>query len=135
MITRPDLARIRSGEATSDEARTIIRARLALGRGEHAAIYWALRNWTWNALWLQRQDDDLEGWYRVVNGTHVLLAEAGSEYADNVETLRDLVEMSLRRRDVGRALIAAPEKSLAAWGQRLTEGGAAEGSHETRSGE
>lgn len=38
-------------------------------------------------------------------------------------------------RDESTVSVPASEKSLAAWGQRLTEGEAAEGSHETRSGE
>lgn len=97
MIANAALHRIRTGEATSQEARLTIRDLIAKdGAGASAALYTALRGWTWKALQSRRFDDELSEWFRVMRATAAVLAKTDDVTSRYIQALAHLVEESIR---------------------------------------
>lgn len=112
MISNSELHRIRTGEATPDEARQTLRTLLIEDEENSASeIYNALRSWTWKALYLRRSDEELESWYHVIKAVSMILKRSNPMISAFIETLAHLVDDSIR---YSQRTTSAPQKNFTA---------------------
>ncbi|AFU88260.1 hypothetical protein CcrColossus_gp390 [Caulobacter phage CcrColossus] len=98
-MKRPGLPRIRSGNATPEEAGLEIIEHLQLGRPGHLFLYGALREQTIRIIRGQVAYGESWGWRQIMRAVRDQFQRRGSDYAGHMDALHDLVDWSIRERE------------------------------------
>ena len=94
--SRPALEAIALGEFAVEPATKAISALLELrDAAADAAVYDALRSWTWKALEARRRDDELELWVELMGSVVSLMETRSNPLAAKVEALVELLQPSI----------------------------------------
>ena len=96
MILDPALHQIELGQATAKEARKAVREFLQAEAPSIAALYTALRSWTWNALVSRRGDHELSEWHSILKAAGTAVGTKDSAISHYLHGLAHLVDDSLR---------------------------------------